>query len=213
MLHLDEWLVLWQEAVVNEFGPGRVRFMGIQGSRARGEAHDDSDIDVVLILDELTPDDLARYRACVEQLPEREKLCGFVSGEEELRRWQRSELFQFCLDTTPLSGTLDTIATSVSEDDIRSAALTAACGVYHACVHNCLHERSEEILRELYKSVFFALRAIHRLETGESLRTRRELCEARPAERSLIEGTDTGSFDERSARLLEWSEHAIRKLG
>ena len=75
------------------------------------------------------------------------------------------------------------------------------------------HERSEEILQELYKSVFFALRAIHRLETGESLRTRRELCEARPAERSLIEGTDTGSFDERSARLLEWSAHAIRKLG
>lgn len=213
MLHLDEWLVLWQEAVVDEFGPGRVRFMGIQGSRARGEAHEGSDIDVVLILDELTPDDLVRYRASVAQLPERDKLCGFVSGEEELSRWQRSELFQFCLDTTPLSGTLDTIAASVSEDDIRGAALTAACGVYHACVHNCLHERSEEILQELYKSVFFALRAIHRLETGESLRTRRELCEARPAERSLIEGTDTGSFDERSARLLEWSAQAVRKLG
>ena len=89
MLQLDEWLVLWQEAVVNEFGPGRVRFMGIQGSRARGEAHEGSDIDVVLILDELTPDDLVRYRACVAQLPEREKLCGFVSGEEELRRWHQ----------------------------------------------------------------------------------------------------------------------------
>ena len=76
MLQLDEWLVLWQEAVVNEFGPGRVRFMGIQGSRARGEAHEGSDIDVVLILDELTPDDLVRYRACVAQLPERDKLCG-----------------------------------------------------------------------------------------------------------------------------------------
>ena len=68
-------------------------------------------------------------------------------------------------------------------------------------------------MQELYKSVFFALRAIHRLETGESLRTRRELSEARPAKRSLIEGTDTGSFDERSARLLEWSAQAIRKLG
>ena len=42
------------------------------------------DIDAVLILDEFTPEDLRRYRHMLDTLPEREKICGFVSGREEL---------------------------------------------------------------------------------------------------------------------------------
>ena len=53
-MQLDKWLELWREAVEGEFGAQRVYFMGIQGSRARGEAREESDIDVVLILDALT---------------------------------------------------------------------------------------------------------------------------------------------------------------
>ena len=81
--------------------------MGLQGSRARGEAGAESDIDTVLILDELSASDLARLRQAVAELPERDKLCGFVSGKEELRSWERSELFQFYNDTRPIFGSLD----------------------------------------------------------------------------------------------------------
>ena len=92
-MQLDKWLELWREAVEGEFGAQRVYFMGIQGSRARGEAREESDIDVVLILDALTADDAERYRKCVAALPERDKLCGFVSGRRELERWLPEELF------------------------------------------------------------------------------------------------------------------------
>ena len=37
MFELESFLSAWQEAVLGEFGYARVRFLGIQGSRSRGE--------------------------------------------------------------------------------------------------------------------------------------------------------------------------------
>lgn len=49
MFDLDRWLDKYIEAVDAAFG-ARIVFIGLQGSYARGEAHEGSDIDVVLIL-------------------------------------------------------------------------------------------------------------------------------------------------------------------
>lgn len=56
MFDLDHWLDKYIEAVDAAFG-ARIVFIGLQGSYARGEAHEGSDIDVVLILNSLTLDD------------------------------------------------------------------------------------------------------------------------------------------------------------
>ena len=60
----DAWLEQFVRAVTEAF-PGRVECIGPQGSRGRGEAGPDSDIDMVVILDELKEDDLERYRRAV----------------------------------------------------------------------------------------------------------------------------------------------------
>ena len=82
----DAWLERFVRAVTGAF-PGRVECIGLQGSRGRGEAGPDSDIDMVVILDKLEEDDLARYRRAVEELPGRALLCGFVAGRRELEGW------------------------------------------------------------------------------------------------------------------------------
>ena len=94
MLEIQTWMRGYVAAVRAAFGD-RVRYIGLQGSRARGEAGPDSDIDVVCILDACSLRDLETYRAAVDGLPEREKLCGFVSGAAELAAWDRADLFQF----------------------------------------------------------------------------------------------------------------------
>ena len=38
--------------------------------------------------------------------------------------------------------------------------------MYHMCVHNLVHEKSEDILKSLYKSASFTLQAIGFLKTG-----------------------------------------------
>ena len=58
------------------------------------------DIHSVVILDAFTYDDMQKYRLMLETLPEREKICGFVAGRDEVMNWEASDLFQFCHDTT-----------------------------------------------------------------------------------------------------------------
>ena len=41
-----------------------------------------------------------------------------------------------------------------------------ACGIYHGCVHNMVHDKSDEILRGLYKSAVFVLQAAAYRTTG-----------------------------------------------
>lgn len=66
-MEIKEWMENYKAAVTKQFG-SRIWFMGIQGSYGRGEATPDSDIDVVLILDQVTGEDLAAYRAVLEPL-------------------------------------------------------------------------------------------------------------------------------------------------
>ena len=165
MLDLESWLERFTQALRETFGE-RVWFAGLQGSYARGEATDSSDIDLVVILDVLTAEDIASYGAMLDSLDHRELVCGFLSGKEELLHWEPSELFQFCRDTKPIIGSLDDVLAVVKPGDIDRAILTGACGVYHACVHNMLYEKDEAILCNLYKTATFTIRATTYRRTG-----------------------------------------------
>ena len=90
-VEMKSWLAAFEKQMRACFG-NRVRFLGLQGSRARGEAHEGSDIDVVVVLDEVSLCDLAQYRALLDRLPHRALVCGFVAGEQELRCWDAAEL-------------------------------------------------------------------------------------------------------------------------
>ena len=76
MRDFEAWLRQYRAAVEEVFGE-RIVCIGLQGSRGRGEAGTASDIDMVLILDDVSAEDLLSYRAAVKSLPERELLCGF----------------------------------------------------------------------------------------------------------------------------------------
>ena len=95
--------------------------------------------------------DLGTYRGILDRMPHRELACGFVSGMDEIARWDPADLFQFRMDTVPILGDLDSILPPLDPDDSRRAAVAGACSIYHACVHNYVHERSPEILDALYK--------------------------------------------------------------
>ena len=103
-----DWMSLLRDRLLESFGD-RVVFIGLQGSRARGEADQDSDIDAVVILDTLSVGDLGTYRGILDRMPHRKLACGFVSGMDEIARWDPADLFQFRMDTVPILGDLDSI--------------------------------------------------------------------------------------------------------
>ena len=145
MIEIKSWTNDFLLALKNTFGE-RVWFVGLQGSYGRGEAAETSDIDLVVILDELLPSDIQKYNAMLDTLTHRELICGFLSGKNELMNWVPSDLFQFYYDTTPITGSLDTLLEVIDDNAVSEAIKTGACNIYHGCVHNMLYEKGGEVL-------------------------------------------------------------------
>ena len=186
MIEITTWLDGFLKAL-NENFENRVWFVGLQGSYGRGEATETSDIDIVVILDELSSSDIGVYNAMLDTLPERELICGFLSGKDELLNWEPSDLFQFYYDTTPIKGSLDEMLAVIDETAVSRAIKIGACNIYHGCVHNMLHEKSEDILRGLYKSASFVVQAIAFKQTGKYIQHQKELLSiASPDEREIV---------------------------
>ncbi|NLW70878.1 MAG: nucleotidyltransferase domain-containing protein [Eubacteriaceae bacterium] len=210
---LKEWIGEFTARVKNAFGE-RIYFIGIQGSRARGEAGEESDIDMVVILNEFTYNDLIAYREAIADIPNRDKLCGFISGKEELINWDRADLFQFCHDTLPISGNLEEIKALISPLDISRAVHLGACNIYHSCVHNAIHEKSLQTLSEIIKSAYFLLMAKHYLESGEYISGKsrlKERLEGRDVE--VLSAEEYIDLKETSALLMDWAADIIKSYG
>ena len=171
----------WMECFIKEMMASfsdRVAFIGLQGSRARGEANEDSDIDAVLILERRSPEDLKTYREALRRLPWNAKACGFFSDLETLLCWDRADLFQLYYDTTPYFGSLELLRPLIGSADILRAVRIGACNLCHACTHNALYGGSRTALAGLYKAAVFVLQAERFYETGVYLRRRSELLAA-----------------------------------
>ena len=186
MIDITAWMQNFLQTLNDTFA-SRVWFVGLQGSYGRGEAVETSDIDVVVILDVLSASDIQKYNAMLDTLPSRELICGFLSGKEELLRWEPSDLFQFYYDTTPIKGSLDELLAVIDETAVKRAIKIGACNIYHGCIHNMLHEKSDEILRGLYKSASFVVQAIVFSEAGKYIKHQKELLSAAaPDEQAIV---------------------------
>ena len=215
MIDITVWMNQFLKSL-NEIFANRVWFVGLQGSYGRGEATKTSDIDVVVILDELSAMDIQTYNAMLDSLPHRELICGFVSGKEELLTWEPSDLFQFYYDTTPIQGSLDKLLAVIDESAVNRAIKIGACNIYHGCVHNMLHEKSEIILKGLYKSASFVVQAIAFKQTGKYIKHQSELRDVVSADERVIVDTflnlkngGTEDFNSMSEVLFDWSKKYI----
>ena len=177
MIDTTVWIESFLQALDACFG-ARVWFVGLQGSYSRGEATETSDIDTVVILDQLDAEDVKVYHAMLDTLPHRELMCGFLSGKEELFNWDAADLFQFYHDTKPIRGSLDALLAVIDDAAVGRAVKLGACNIYHGCVHNMLYDKSEDIVRGLYKAASFVVQAIFFRQTGKYIGRQMDLLEA-----------------------------------
>ena len=202
--------------VLNDTFRERVWFVGLQGSYGRDEATETSDIDVVVIIDELSAMDIQTYNDMLNTLPHRELICGFISGKEEIMNWEPSDLFQFCHDTTPIKGSLDEVMAVIDESAVNRAIKIGVCNIYHGCAHNMLHEKNEDILRGLYKSASFVVQAIAYKQTGSYINRQKELLQVVSSNEQVIVETFMNlkiggaiDFNLMSETLFSWSKKWI----
>ena len=217
MIDISAWMDQLLKELHIAFGQ-RLWFVGLQGSYGRGEATEHSDIDAVVILDHLSACDLQTYNALLDRMPYRELSCGFFSGKEELLHWEPSDLLQLYYDTTPVFGSMDEVLPLLNDAAVARAIKIGACNLYHGCVHNMLYEKSEEILRGLYKSASFVVQAICYLQTGNYIRRQLDLLPELSAEEREIVQTfltlkrgEMVDFQTDSEKLLSWCQYWIEQ--
>ena len=215
MIDITAWMKNFMQTLKETFA-NRVWFVGLQGSYGRGEASETSDIDMVVILDELSAADIQCYNTMLDTVPNRELICGFLSGKEEILNWEASDLFQFYHDTTPIYGNLDELLPQINMTAVDRAIQIGACNIYHGCVHNMLYEKSEEVLKGLYKSASFVVQAICFHQTGRYIRNQEDLLQVlAPEERVIVEtflllkNGGTVDFTPMSEVLFNWSKSWI----
>ena len=218
-MEIQSWLNHYVEMILKNF-EGRIVTIGIQGSYAREEATANSDIDVVVIFDHLSQEDLKKYDQVISKMPYREKICGFLSGKDELICWEKSDLFQFYHDTQCLYGHLDFIASLIKKEDVKKAILLQACNIYHLCCHNMIHEKQLAILQGLYKQAIFVLQAKYFFEKGDYIGKKKDLLKRlKGVDLSILETSfkvkslldiSSDDFEADSVLLWTWADDLIK---
>ncbi len=209
MVSITPWMEEFTAAVRATFGE-RVYCIGLQGSYGRGEAGPDSDIDVVVILDQLSPG-TSRTTSPFSRPPTGQRSAGFspargAAGLGTLRPLPVLPRHH------PGLGSLDDFSPHRPCEDVDRAVCIGACNIYHMCVHNMLHEQGSFHPEGLYKSAALSSRP-STLVTGQYLRRQGTFSLLSPEDRGILEislalkkrDLAEGELEPLSERLFLWA--------
>ena len=218
MFELNSYLQALISCCQASFGD-RLKYVGLQGSYLRGEAHEGSDIDVMVILDRFSLADMDTYREILKKIGCYEKSCGFICGKEEMQRWNPLEVCQLRHTTKDLFGVLtDFLPSATREDEINYVKFSLG-NLYHEICHRYIHaDRDKNVrkFRDTCKSVFFLMQNLDYLESGCFVLTKKGLKEAvSPEDRRVLELAelpDGFDFDDAFAALFAWCQAAFTRI-
>ena len=218
MLQLQSYLDRLIPECKTAFGD-RLLYVGLQGSYLRGEAHADSDIDIMLVLDRMTVDDMKTYQGILKRIGRYEKSCGFICGGEQLKRWNPLEVCQLIHTTKDLFGCLtDYLPNATRADEINYVKYSLG-NLYHELCHRYIHadrDKNRKKFRDSCKSIFFLLQNLHYLESGVFAVTKRELRSiASEKDRIVLSVTELPEdydFDRMFRLVFDWIQNAFVRV-
>ncbi len=197
----------------------RLLYVGLQGSYLRGEANENSDIDVMLVIDCLTMEDMNAYRGILGRIGYFEKSCGFICGKEELIHWNPLEVCQLLHTTKDLFGKLsDYLPHATRTDEINYVKLSLG-NLCHELCHRYIHadgEKNRIKFRDTCKGMFFLLQNLIYLESGVFAVTKKELRTLLSEEDrimlSMTDLPDEFDFDRMFRFAFEWIQNAFIRI-
>lgn len=208
-MDIGAWMERAIGALKAEFGD-RLLVVGLQGSMRRGEAAPTSDIDILIVLETLSANDLLRCRRVLDTLPAGHRAHGFTCGRAELAAWPRSEIFAFAQDVRVYYGELEPLLPAVDRRDIEEGARLAVAGIYHLAAHTLLSEPDPAGHRAgLQKLLFFAMLQTTYLCCGTFAATRAELLGLLDQDESRLLTTTDDSF---FADVMGWAARQLRAM-
>ncbi len=200
----------------------RLLYVGLQGSYLRNEATDHSDIDIMVVIRDMSVADLAKYREAISSLEDYDKSCGFICGIEELQNWNPLEMCHLLHTTKDYYGTLAKLVPGYTETDVRNFVKMSLGNLYHEICHRYIHAPKEKNFSKLpftYRSVFFILQNLYYLNSGKFVGTKKELREVLSGKDRLVletaislsNGTEF-DFDEAFDLLFTWCKETMIRI-
>ena len=219
MIDIEDYLQKLIGACKNTFRE-RLLYVGLQGSYMRDEATDQSDVDVMIILEDFSVADMDAYREILKKIGAYEKSCGFICGRNEMLLWNPLEVCQLRHTTKDVFGELkDFLPSAARRDEINYVKLSLG-NLYHELCHRYIHadrEKNMAKFRGTCKSAFFLIQNLHFLESGSFAVTKRELKEQVSEEdRAILEMAeypDEYDFDTAFRLLFRWCQRAFVRVG
>lgn len=218
MFRVDEYLQELISSMQEVFGD-RLLYVGLQGSYLREEATENSDIDVMVIINHFSIRDLNSYREIISRMEGYEKSCGFICGMEEFSKWNPLELCHIVYTTKDYYGRLSSLIPEYSEQDINNFIKLSVGNLYHEICHRYLHADRRKNYQKLpmaYKNVFFILQNMYYLKTGAFCCTKKELlCILDKEDKELLEmslkisSDKIYDFDQAFEKLFLWCQKAL----
>ena len=221
MFKIDEYIPSLIE-LLKDIYHERLLYVGLQGSYLRGEATEHSDIDIMVVISNISVADLDEYQKAISSLEGYDKSCGFICGMEELQNWNPLEICHLLHTTRDYFGTLANFIPEYTENDVRNFAKMSLGNLYHEICHRYIHASKEKNIAKIpytYRSVFFILQNLYYLDSGKFIGTKRELREALSGKDrhildtaiSLANGIEF-DFDEVFALLFSWCKETMVKI-
>lgn len=218
MFGLDNYLEKLTNALKDAFGE-RLAYVGLQGSYLRGEATEVSDIDVMVVIDNISVEDLNIYRNALVSIGNFDKSCGFICGRTDLEHWNPLEICHLLNTTKDYYGELKKLVPSYTAEDERNFVKLSLNNFYHEICHRYIHADREYNISKLpitCKSVFFIMQNLYYLRSGDFVRTKRELLECvRDEDKAVLEmsvslqGCAEYDFDKAFSMLFDWCQNAL----
>lgn len=222
MLDIEEYIQDLLARLKDCFG-NRLLYLGLQGSYLRGEATENSDIDIMVILEDMSAADLQSYRECLIKVGDYELSCGFICGKEEMAHWNPLEVCHLLHTTKDYHGRLVDYIPAYTVEDEKNYVRLSLGNLFHELCHRYIHaERERNISAFPYtcKSVFFILQNMHYIDTGDFLSTKQQLLSAladqedRQALALAMRLKDGGEydFDNAFSTLFQWCQRALARM-
>lgn len=221
MFNVDEYissLIGLLKSIYHE----RLLYVGLQGSYLRNEATEHSDIDIMVVINDISISDLEEYRTAILSLEGYDKSCGFICGLEELQNWNPLEICHLLHTTKDYYGSLSKFVPEYTRNDVRSFVKMSLGNLYHELCHRYIHAPKEKNIAKLpytYRSVFFILQNLYYLESGKFVGTKKELISVLSGNDKLVletaiflSGGATFDFDNMFALLFSWCKETLAKI-
>ena len=177
LVDIEDYTKRLTEELKMKFGK-RLLYVGLQGSYLRGEATPESDIDIMLVLDEIHAKDLNVYRQILEELGEYNRACGFVCGRNELLNWFPEEICHVLHTTSDIYGKLSDIVPNYSKKDVADYIKMSVGNLYHILCHRRIHSEMEKNVNKLplaKRDIFFILQNLYYLEYNTFIEKKNEV--------------------------------------